>query len=513
MKHKGLYITLFVMTVMLLAFPAVQQHGKLFKFKPLHGVSETIARPELTVMSFISGAYQAQEDQYLSENIGFRELFVRCYNQLTWSLFRKSQNKTIYISDDNWIFNDYTIKHFYKQSVYDFAYNNEKALEKIDGDVKMLCQLQALLKEYGVHFFVCLAPGKDMVCAEHVPEVKGFNRPLGIRAIDVYPPLFDSLGINYLDFSKYCMEIKDTVSYPLYLKSSSHWSNLAAVYAADTLFHYMESLSGFNLHGFSCSEPYLDKTRHPDADLEDVMNLLWPIETGMNYYTNVSIDDDTTAVKPNWLVVGDSYFWEWEYNLPLEQMFGRFHYWYYNSRVHNDPLHNSVGQVDLLRELLSTDIVMLLYSPTNLYNLNRDFLTKALFNFYYEDYVVETILEKIKQDIRNTPDWYASIEQKALNSGQDVEKALEDNARYMLYGSPGLYFDEFNGTEVPTCRNSRIAKVMQEFQDPERERYRKQIHNNQDWLNSIKAKAKADNITIEAAIERDIDWMLKEKGQ
>ena len=77
----------------------------------MHGVSEKVARPELTVKNFMSGAYQAQEDQYLSENIGFRELFVRCYNQLTWSLFRKSQNKTIYVCDDNWIFRDVMINH------------------------------------------------------------------------------------------------------------------------------------------------------------------------------------------------------------------------------------------------------------------------------------------------------------------------------------------------------------------------------------------------------------------
>ena len=509
MKHKGFYIALFVLTILLLAFPAVQQHAKLFEFKPLNGVTVAAQSPELTLRSFMNGSYQRQEDQYLSENIGFRETFIRCFNQLSWSLFRHHQNATIFINDDNWIFNDFTIKHFYGQSVYDFADDSEKALKKMDGDVKMLCQLQDLLKEYGVQFFVCLAPGKDMVCAEHVPEVKGFDRPRGIRAIDVYPPLFDSLGINYIDFSKYYMAIKDTVSYPLYLKSSSHWSNLAAVYAADTLFRYMESLGGFKLRDFSCSEPYLDKTRIPDADLEDVLNLIWPIETGLNYYTDVSMDDDTTAAKPNWLVVGDSYFWEWQYNFPLEQIFGRFHYWYYNSTVYNDPLHTNVDQVDLLRELLTTDVVMLLYSPTNLYNLNRNFLTKALFKFYYEDDVVEGRLEKIKQDIKNTPEWYANIVQEAENKGQDPEEAINENAHFLLYDSPDLFFDEFQETKVAAIRNPRVDRVLSEIADPKREDYRQQILGNGDWLYGIIQKAQADNITIDEAIERDIDWLIQ----
>ncbi len=512
MKQKGLLITLFFLTVLLFTLPAVQQHGKLFKFKALNGETVAAAKPEFTVKGFMNGTYQKQEDQYLSENFGFREPMFRCYNQLMWSLFRMTQNKSIFINDDNWIFNDFTIRHFYRQSVYDFAESNEAAIQKMRSDAKMAYQLQEVLKEYGVAFFVCLAPGKDMVCAEHVPEVKGFDRPAGVRAIDVFPPLFDSLGINYLDFSKYYMEIKDTVSYPLYLKSSSHWSTQAAVYAADTLFRYMESLSGFNLHGFSYSEPYLDKTRNPDADLEEVGNLLWPIETGMNYYTNVSIDDDSTAVTPNWLVVGDSYFWEWQYNLPLDQLFDKCHYWYYNSSVFNDPLHSNVGQVDLLRELLSMDIVMLLYSPTNLYNLNRDFLTKALFSFYFEDSVVEDKLERIKQDIKNTPEWCANIVREAESNGQDPEEAIGNNAKYLLYSSPGLFFDEFEKTEVAAIRNPRVSKVLSEIEDPRREAYRKQMMSDGEWLNSIKEKASAAGITVEEAMEKDIDWLI-ENGQ
>ena len=42
--------------------------------------------------------------------------------------------------------------------------------------------------------------------------------------------------------------------------------------------------------------------------LEDLMNLLWPIETTVNRYNRISIDNDTTAVKPRWLAVGDSYY-------------------------------------------------------------------------------------------------------------------------------------------------------------------------------------------------------------
>ncbi|MBO4328237.1 MAG: hypothetical protein J5831_02365 [Bacteroidales bacterium] len=508
MNRKALYITLFGLTVALLALPAVQQYAKLFTFRPLNGVTVEQEQPRLTFKSFMDGSFQSQEDRYLSEHVGFREPLVRCYNQLCWSLFRSTQNKTIYINDDNYIFTDFTVKHHYGQSVYDFGDSSEAVIQKMQASAVMLYQLQTLLKEYGVSFFVCLAPGKDLVCEEHVPKVKGFDRPPGVWAISYFPPVFDSLGINYLDFSDYCLQIKDTVSYPLYLKSSSHWSHQTAAYMADTLFHYMEHLGGFNMHDLRYSEPYLAPTRDPDADLECVMNLLWPIETDQNYYVDVSLDDDTAAIQPRWLCIGDSYYWEWHYGLPLDQLFSTHHFWYYNNTVFSDPLHSNVNEVDLLRELLSSDVVMLLYAPSNLYNLNRRFLTNALCAFYYEDGTLESTVEKIKQDIRNTPEWIADIERQAAEKGQPVDQVLEENARYALMDTPAAYFDEFKEARVPSCRNSRVAKVLSELQDPVREDYRRQIVGNEDWLNLIREKARQGGITLDEAIEKDIDWML-----
>ena len=509
MKHKGWYIALFALTVVLLALPMAQQYGKWFEFKPLNGVTLTAQQPKLTWKGFMDGTFQRQEDQYLSENIGFREPLIRCYNQLTWSLFHHCSNASIFIGDDNWIFNDFTIRHFYGQSVYDFRNSNEDAIEKMQSDAQMLYLLQNILQEYGITFFVCLAPEKDLVCKEHVPKVKGFTRPPGILAIDYYPPVFDSLGINYIDFSSYYMAIRDTVSYPLYLKSSSHWSNQAAVIAADSLFRYMEALSGLNLHNLAIGEEYLDQTHFLDSDLEDVMNLMWPIESGLNRYNKIAVENDSSAVKPRWLSVGDSYYKGFLFNLSLDLFFDSYHYWYYNKIVHDDPLHNDVQEVDLLRELLSSDIVMLIYSPSNLFDLNRGFLTRSLFELFFDDNAAQGMLEKIKQDIRNTPQWYASIEQKALSAGVDVEQSLEENAQYMLYNTPNLYFEEFNASEVPTRRNSRIATLLSEIRDPERERYRQQMLHNPEWLDLIREKAAKAGVPVEEAMEKDIDWLIQ----
>ena len=318
MKQKAFHTVLFGLLLVLLFLSPIQQQFKIFKFKPLAGAMVAAERPKFSLKSFMKGAYQTQLDKYLSENIGFREFFIRNYNQLTWSLFHKSNNETIFVGKDDWLFNDYVMNHYMGKALYGYAQDEGEMTRKMLADARRLQNMQTVLENYGVNLFVCIAPSKDMVCEENLPMIKENERETTIRAIDFYPPLFDSLGIHCLNYSDYFMQIRDTVSYPLYYKSSSHWTNLAATYMADTLIRYMELLSGLNLHNVSFSEPYLSWTREPDKDLEVVLNLNRPIETNEYPYVNVIVDDDSTAIKPRWLVVGDSYFRGFQYNLPLD---------------------------------------------------------------------------------------------------------------------------------------------------------------------------------------------------
>ena len=447
MKQKAFHTVLFGLLLVLLFLSPIQQQFKIFKFKPLAGAMVAAERPKFSLKSFMKGAYQTQLDKYLSENIGFREFFIRNYNQLTWSLFHKSNNETIFVGKDDWLFNDYVMNHYMGKALYGYAQDEGEMTRKMLADARRLQNMQTVLENYGVNLFVCIAPSKDMVCEENLPMIKENERETTIRAIDFYPPLFDSLGIHYLNFSDYFIQIRDTVSYPLYYKSSSHWTNLAATYMDDTLIRYMELLSGLNLHNVSFSEPYLSWTREPDKDLEVVLNLNRPIETNEYPYVNVIVDDDSTAIKPRWLVVGDSYYRGFQYNLPLDKLFASHHYWRYNTTIFDDPLHDNTSEVDLLRELLTSDIVTVLYTPCNLFDLNRQFLTNSI-----------------------------------------------------------ACLCDANGMPNP-----RVAKVLSEINDPERERYRQEMLRNQEWLESIKEKAKRSNISLEEAMERDIDWLLSQK--
>ena len=109
-----------------------------------------------------------------------------------------------------------------------------------------------------------------------------------------------------------------------------------------------------------------------------------------------------------------------------------------------------------------------------------------MFSFYYEDGTLEASLEAVRQSDENL---------------------TESDARYLLYNAPGYYLPEFKEAKVASRRNSRLEKVLSETRDPWRVRFRREIMNDPNWLKSEKEKAEKWHITIDEAIERDIDWI------
>ena len=90
----------------LLGFIAVfvQEHWRPFNIKPLDGYTTTTDKPELNLATFESGDYQSDIEQYISENFGFREFFIRVYNQYSYTCFHQINNDNIVEGLDHELF-------------------------------------------------------------------------------------------------------------------------------------------------------------------------------------------------------------------------------------------------------------------------------------------------------------------------------------------------------------------------------------------------------------------------
>ncbi len=379
MKSKTKVILL-ALTVSLLCAFAIQQGTGLFKFKELSGVTETQSKPKMTCEGLLNGTFQQDMEAYLKQNCGFREPLTRLYNQVLWTFFRYAkvvEDQRVLVTDDNWMFEIWTVEEYYQSRSYNYAEDSLGMAQILEAEAQRLIQLQQALEPYNTHLFVALLPGKEQICGEHLPKDYYFNREKKITAYEFYAKRLKELGVNHVDFAEWFMQIKDTVSYPLFPQTGTHWSNLASQHTADSLVRYMENLAGINMMNILLGDDF-QRTLKPDADLESLMNLIWPLKKRPNRLAYAYPDYDSTAVRPTLITVGDSFYWNILNFTPVWDVFEKVPYWYYFSTAYFDSA-SKVGELDVLQEVMDADFVMLSYSTGSLYEMSNGFSKRLLY--------------------------------------------------------------------------------------------------------------------------------------
>lgn len=491
MKKNGLYITLCILLMVLLFLPLIQQEWHPFEMRRLHGDMVEVKMPKWSYEGYKEQTYQAQLEKYAAQHFGFHEWIIRFYNQYLW-MYRKTYAYDVTIGKDKWLYPKKGVLDHYRQVSYEVAPDNEALKQKFDKDIERLKKVQDLLDKNDTKLFVLICPSKDIIYPEHLPTTSSFKMGDGIRAIDYLPQAFTENGINYIDMCDWFMQIKDTVSYPLFPMRGMHWSDIACVHAADSVIRYMEQLTGKNMPNLKIGPKYPGETVYPDGDLEQSMNLLWGITPPFqNYYAKVETDSDSTAQKLNLLTIGDSFFHNWNLALPLKDIFKAYPYYFYYSTVYFDPNHSKVSQVNLKEELDRADIVMLSYSATQLYDFNRGFLSQALVQLSAKNPKdIDNILRDIKQSMEVNETWYESLKEKAKNKGQTLEEVMDEDARYLFNQNPEKY-----------VMKHAIEQIKQA------------MRNTPEWYDALMEKAKQAGRNIEDIMEEDAMYMLNQEPE
>lgn len=381
-------VILFALTAVLLFASMIQQATGVFRFKELNGVTKETIIPEANFANFCDRSLQDSTETYLKKHYGFHEPLTRLHNQTQWALFRYSQveeDQRITITSDNWIYEPRSVEEYYQSLAYHHGYDSATMAAVFEAEAQRLLELQEFLKPYGTHLFVALLPGKEQICPEHLPENDRYFEKKQVTAYDFYAQRLEELGVNHIDLSAWFQQIKDSVDYPLFPQTGTHWSNLAAIHSTDTLVRYMEHLSDSNMVNILIDNTF-KRTLKPDADLESLMNLIWPLQKEPNYLASATYDYDTTAWRPRLITIGDSFYWNILNFTPVCDVFDGVPYWYYFSTVYfDDDLYHTkkISDIDVLQEVIDADFVMLAYSTVSLYKMSNGFS--------------EALLQEIKQ--------------------------------------------------------------------------------------------------------------------
>lgn len=337
--------------------------------KPLNGVYIEQKLPKCDKEQWFSFGYQQKLDKYLDQNFGFRPYFIRLFNQTEYTLFKRSHGEGIVIGENDYLY----------ESWYIIAYTGRWVDKKnADNNIHKLSGIKEYLEQYDTRLLVVLAPGKGHYYPDFFPG--RYKRTPTLTYYDYYRDIISKTDIPCIDFNSLFLKLKDTVSYPLFPQTGTHWSNYGATIASDSMLYYVEDLLTKKMaHFISDSIELTDVPRNTDNDLEKTLNLWNEISEDTLAYPVLSRDTTSNLPSgPSAIVIADSFFWQ-IFNGPFNWSFSTLKFWYYFSSIYPDSYKEGIttSEIDVLEHVKSSDLVIILVSPANLKRFSFGFVDRV----------------------------------------------------------------------------------------------------------------------------------------
>jgi hypothetical protein len=419
-----------------LAAILLQSFTHIVKMNPLKGFDKEEQPPvELSFKTYYDGSYQDYLTEHAKRNTGFREFFIRNYNQVAYSCFNKITNKNIVKGRDQELYlkmylNEATGVTF-KQHFADVDEAKAEARKNVEETLRLIDTLH----QHGKAFLFVFAPTKPAVYPDKLPSYYK-NHLTDFSLEEYYIQLFKENHIPHIDFYHYFQDIKDTFPYPLYPRTGTHWSEATIPYVADSVLKKLAEITGYKLPSVNYIDDNLSTDYSvQDGELEASMNLLFPLNKPAIPRPVFELTDTVGTDKPNLLVVADSYFTQLR-NSTFIEAFDTWEFWVYNRDVQSSNPQHQWKQLDQLLDadkvLDNADIVMAVFTAPMYYTYMFGFPQTAQNLFQNGEISEGAKLQAVIQMIKDNEDWMKAVEKQAEERGLTVEQNLRRNAIYVL---------------------------------------------------------------------------------
>lgn len=463
-----------IILIALLALPLFQHGTKLFNVRPLNGDFVLTQRPQLTWKSWMDGSFQRTFDRYIEDHIGFRPFFIRLNNQLDFSLFSKANAEGIVLGKNSMLF-----EYDYIRAYLGEDFIGEETLEK--KLLRMQFLNRYLKQEFDIDLILVLEPSKARTYAEKIPD-HYLRRNKTLSNYEYIAQRAPELDIPLLDLNRLFLLAGDTVSYPLYPRYGTHWSEYTMTFIADTIIRFLEDHRQIAMPGFRVEKlTYPDGLPASDYDGERTMNLLWRLSHRPMPYPIFSFYEREHSERPMVLAVADSYYWNFFNTRIPRNLFANEAFWYFNARVYPDSYIRDTWtrDLDLRAEVEKQDIIMLSITERFLYKVDWNFIDQV-YRLYTPEYSGD-IVYKYENLLRLNAEWFDKVLADAVANDIPLEKAIRQEAHYQaLTKEPRVYLT-WHGVE----------------------HFKNIIRNDPNWAAAIDDKAVKAGIPFEQQLELD----------
>lgn len=406
----------------ILIIPVFQNVFNFVDIAPLKGSFEKAEKKDISLSGWFSDDYQLNQEKYINQNFGFRNLFVKLNNQVAFNLFNLAKANQVIVGKDNYLY----------EKNYLLAYSGADFIgaDSVLHRMQRLKYIQDELQKRNKTLLVVFAAGKASFYPEYIPtEYANKNKPTNYEH---HIKACKDLNINFIDFNDYFVKNKETSKYPLYPQYGIHWSYYGMCLALDSIVHRIEILRGINMPEIYWDSVKMDLPREGDYDIADGMNLLFKLKRDKMAYPIIQFRGEEGATKPSAVVIGDSFYWQMFNFTPRE--FSDNHFWYYYREVYPNSTDKAVYVDDLNfeNEMNDHDVFIVMGTEANLSKFGWGFIDDAYKLYKYgENQNPEAFrakVEEVRKYIKNDKKWMEVIIEKAHKQNISVDSMLMKDA-------------------------------------------------------------------------------------
>lgn len=412
---------------LVLLLPAVQTFFPFFSEKQLDGTFIPNPHTPLSTQSYFDGSFQKDFEPELNDQLGFHRSLVRFRNQCwLWMLGETALPGSV-VGKEGYLYEE---PYILAATGKDFI--GRKAIGTMTAKLKAL---QDTLAAHHVTLLIVFAPGKASVYPEFIPD--RYGAPVKENNHFVMRAAFDSAGINLIDFNSYFTEQRKALPYPVYPKTGTHWSDMAALHAMDSIAHYIGIKKNVHMPSvIYAGEEWSGIPRHSDDDLGSSLNLFFPFKNYRMAYPKFEIDNGPGKAKLSVLTVADSYFqllrdagWE-------TKVCAQHQDWYYNQTVRytDGRPDKNVLDMDIRETVLQQDVVMILAGEMNYGKLSWGFIDDAYQVLVRHQPLAGKRLREIENEIRRDSNWLNMVKEKASRMNIPLDTMIRRDALFILRG-------------------------------------------------------------------------------
>lgn len=425
----------------LLIVVMIQGFTHLVNMKPLEGFSSKREKVDLNFKTYYNGTYQSYLTSAAKQNTGFREFFIRNYNQVSYSLFNKVNNNTIVKGLNGELYLNMYLRDLTGERLIQEYETVEQAKAVAQKNVEATMVMIDSLRQHGTSFLYIFAPTKTSVYPEHLPTY--YKKHIADFSLEeYYIELFKQYNIPHIDFYTYFKSIKNTFPYPLFARTGTHWAQSTIPFVSDSILRKLEEITNYHFPSIEYVDPnpttnYVTQ----DAELEGTMNLLFPLSKPALPRPVYRLTDTIGKDRPKLLVIGDSFYVQIKDGC-FSDAFSEWNYWKYNrdvrsskSEYHFKPLDSLLQAPNVLRD---ADILIGVFTAPFHYQYFCGFLDDYQELYAKGPLKPEDFIDLVIQDIKSQPKWYQSIVNQSEKNGLSIEENLRRNALFTINNSPKI---------------------------------------------------------------------------